>query len=317
MQAQRERESYDIDFYIAQALEKQQHDRRGGNSKAFLLGDKVLLYGPIEPDIDLQIEEQNELIAQGVNIMPILQYKVTDKLDGYDRGYVLQERAKGVELTNWVKRGVMVSSASTDDGIKRDFGRYVDSLREYQERLSQYSDAPQEHINKFVSGLLSIGRSDHLSIDPSKPGNFFYDEDEGFSFIDINRCKTKEGIAFTDESHAQYILMLLLNIIQFATIDGTIGGDPAELPKMRESYATLQQKILNALRGEGFAEDQIDQLRNVNGGGDQAIELMDRSILRQYSKEEQIAFLIGLRDELKQKESSADDVDIEEDWSDW
>jgi hypothetical protein len=51
-------------------------------------------------------------------------------------------------------------------------------------RLRELAEAPQAHYDKFISDLRALERVG-LSVDPSKPNNFFYDPERGFMIIDV------------------------------------------------------------------------------------------------------------------------------------
>ncbi|MCQ2599448.1 MAG: hypothetical protein MJ187_03675 [Alphaproteobacteria bacterium] len=137
---------------------------RGGNKKCFLFDDYALLHGNFkETDLKQQIIIGNKLKNDGVNICPILEYRIDGPIDnfGYVSGYTLQPRAIGDCLY-----------------------RHNMQITEYKKRLKQIAQMDLKFLDKFISDWFAITNSG-LMIDPSKCENFFY-SDNGICFIDLN-----------------------------------------------------------------------------------------------------------------------------------
>jgi len=174
---------------IAQVEQMTEHAKRGGNSKAFLIDDYVILKTsniPLAeadkfPDgqvpYDIVIAKLQELKEQGVNVVPILGYSYDpDKISHYDntafggnksaygKGHIIQPKADGEEM----------------------WDRKLMKEKEYvMKRTQTFANAPQEHFDKFVADYKAITDAG-VMVDPSKKSNFFYDKQKGFSFIDMN-----------------------------------------------------------------------------------------------------------------------------------
>jgi len=54
----------------------------------------------------------------------------------------------------------------------------------WKENITILVQAPQKHYNKLIETQIELNKVG-LNIDPSKPTNFFYDSEEGFTIIDI------------------------------------------------------------------------------------------------------------------------------------
>jgi DNA-binding transcriptional MerR regulator len=307
-----------IDDFIAQ-VEGRTFDKEGGNSKAFLFEDKVLLYGQIDaPNQEDFIRETNALIASDVNIMPILQYKITSEqgAEGWQwaTGWTLQERAKGKELHPERQKGIYIDEKMSDTDLEQLHGAYEQGLAKYGEELSCLAEASQEQIDRFVHGIIAIERSEHLQIDPSKSTNFFYDRDAGFGLIDINYVKNKSK--FNDANSAEYAFWLPLNnlpTIRAYEQKGFIGGSSEEVSKLQEAYASLTEKIISSLQQEGFSDEQIKQAYNARGAGRgrDAYPLFDDAITEQRDSAEQLELMKIMRnnEDIRQKQVVAANSD--------
>lgn len=161
-----------IDSFISQIQPDTKEDRRGGNHSCYLFGQYALLKGAFNSsELDFIIAKTKQLSAEGVAVVPTIEYSKTKDLTDYQNmflGYVLQRRAKGEEL------------------YKEPYFRQ--SEEEYYSRIDELSTRPQEFFDKFVSDWIKICESG-LQIDPSKSSNFFYTP-ECISFIDIGKSKS-------------------------------------------------------------------------------------------------------------------------------
>jgi hypothetical protein len=181
----------------------------------------------------------------------------------YDEGWTLQERAKGRELYpfGYSHDLHLDGSISDDAGLQARYDAYKETLKTYQNDLSIYASASQDQIDKFVHDLFMIQHSEHLRVDPSKTTNFFYDEEAGFSFIDINYYDEPRE---SDSDSVFDVFLLLLNRVPtiqgLSTDEKYIGIEGDDAMKLGAEYADLTSKIKNALEKEGFSEDEIDDV---------------------------------------------------------
>lgn len=118
------------------------------------------------------------------------------------------EKAFGSELyKSWIKSVDITSN----ERITEQFGEYLNVLNEYIALLRKLANISQEHIDDFISGYLMLQQNAELMVDPSKPTNFFYDEEKGFTFIDLQvQSKNINKEFLTSQWTTNYIIMLLL-----------------------------------------------------------------------------------------------------------
>lgn len=160
----------DIENLIKQA-EQSEYDAKGGNKKCFLFGDYALLQGTFDEDKLKQLMEKGkEFKVRGINIARTLDYRL---IDG-QKGYSLQERAIGTPLHNMVHWSV-----------KKGQEEFEIQKNAYSDRLSTLAEENQEIYDKFVHDWIAIQKSG-ITVDPSKPANFYYEPGKGITFIDLD-----------------------------------------------------------------------------------------------------------------------------------
>ncbi len=152
----------------------------------------------------------------------------------YARGFIVQPKAPGKELYDGFR--YMYEYKSEDAAL----------LIDYTEK---YAKIPPKHFADFVTNYIAI--SQDLAIDPSKRGNFFYDEQTGFHFIDLNfhqdYNKSQEEIV---SDSVKYTMG------QFRTIyDGTFSAFPED---EQERYAKASKGIFESIV-KGFTMAGIDK----------------------------------------------------------
>lgn len=187
---------------IIKIAEEQESSAHGSNKKCFLIDDYALLKQSFRTEeIESIMRITEELEEKGISVARTLDYKVlsqsvrnwdTDKNVLVSEGYVLQERAQGTPLldrTNW------------NDENKRyqlDYLRQIDSI----------SREGQEFFDSFVNGWIEIQKSG-IRIDPSKPGNFIYEQGKGITFIDLGL--TDKETDMSTQVYEQLAVILNLN----------------------------------------------------------------------------------------------------------
>lgn len=147
-------------------------NKSGGNAKAFIINDFVILQKVLEEDLDITsalISKIQEAKNQGVNVAEIYGRQFTSLNSssmpkGFVGGYEIQELAQGKELHQTMK------------GLRT----LENSISENQLLLS----ATKEQLTKFVKDWIALNDLG-LRVDPSKSSNFFYDIEKGFEFIDL------------------------------------------------------------------------------------------------------------------------------------
>jgi hypothetical protein len=182
---------------------------------------------------------------QDNHVVPVLGFSWdTQKVGEYDtcayaRGFIVQPRAPGKELYDGVR--YMYEYKSEEAALLIDYTK-------------KYAQIPPKHFAEFVKNYIAI--SQELAVDPSKRGNFFYDEQEGFYFIDLNFHKDdRDSAEKLVEDSVKY------SMGQFRTIyDGTFKQFPED---EQEAYATASKEIFaNIARGftmAGISRELIER----------------------------------------------------------
>jgi len=264
-----------IDTLKQQIQDLTKFDGRGTNSKCYCIGNYALLYGSIElKTIALKKALIEKYIAEGIQIAPILEYQVDpnarisnygkdEDTRSYQDGWTLQQRAVGSEIHKSWHRKTDISSL---ENIDNQFTDYLSSLNDYLTTLKKFANIPQEQLDRFIYGYLALTSRAELMVDPSKPTNFFYDEQAGFTFIDLNMQKKNVNKEYLSPKWtATYIIRLLIPLlpsIEFyqenfrrqGVRDYIQGLMPAGI---HNEIANDLNVILNKLR-IGFANNNVD-----------------------------------------------------------
>lgn len=154
-----------IDSFIERIGSDQTADRKGGNKKCYLFSNYALLVGSFKPeDILYTKTKQAELVDEGVNLFPIIDYKAINEPSdlGYQKGYILQRRAVGEELY------------------------HNPSQEKYESTIAKLAAEKPEVFDKFIDDWAKI-QSKGITPDPSKSSNFFYDPGKSINFIDVDK----------------------------------------------------------------------------------------------------------------------------------
>ena len=231
-----------IDYFIGIA-QKQESNAHGSNKKCFLIDDYALLKQRFTIDeIESIIPITEELEKKGVNVARTLEFKVTgqyvqdwnkNKSTPIYEGYVLQQRAKGTPLldrTNW------------DEKNKRyqiDYLKQIDSI----------SKEGQDFFDQFVKGWMEIQESG-IRIDPSKPGNFIYEQGKGITFIDLGLSDKKPDILTT--VYEQLAVILNLNAYNKCY--------PEIKQAVQERLSIIAEKYKNAIKEQGIDINVFNQV---------------------------------------------------------
>lgn len=91
--------------------------------------------------------------------------------------YYLEHRAKG-EVLQYSNYDLPIGK---NTNLKTN---YLNAFKEYMTTLKMLSDAPKEHYIKFFSDIEEM-RKENLKPDICSLDNLLYDEEKGFSFIDV------------------------------------------------------------------------------------------------------------------------------------
>ena len=249
--------------------------KRGIDKHAYLIGEyailtasKIKLRNVTTRDDDLAyfdelIKTLMDLKEQGIGVVPILGYCVEpDSENG--NGYIIQSRAKGAELY--------------DDSVMKEFyvGKphlaYLSSDMDAKEyvisRTNLISRAPQTHFDKFINDIIVLLNNDIL-IDFNGKSNFFYDDTEGFQFIDLdshtdykyglaeNRMDGKEIAAYYGFTPCHYAVgtMVLPDLALDEKAISVIGDE--KLHQLAVDNKIIYEKCKTALLNNGISEEQL------------------------------------------------------------
>lgn len=191
---------------------------------------------------DRVIDRVHELADSGVNAVRLYGY-VSDESDRRDYTHdsycscmFVMDRAPGAELYK---------------GVTYSYGHReledVASLISYMEMLS---NVPQEHYTKYVHDYIAILRSG-VAVDPSKKGNFFYDPDKGFSFIDLRNPNVEIG--------SRFIVQNILSTVQPYYLYDELREDVGLARHYDKLTAQILVKMDNAFLSNGFTREDIDE----------------------------------------------------------
>lgn len=216
-------------------IENISSSKRGIDSCVYLIDDyavlttnQLKLRNVTTRDDDLTyfnelIETLMELHLKGVGVVPILGY-CFNPCSKNGKGYIFQKRAKGNELYDdaIMKKFYAPSQAhSAFDYLFSD----VDERKYILERTNYISKIPQKHFDKFIADIIALCDKEIL-IDFLGKSNFFYDENEGFQFIDLN-------------SHTDYRYGLSEQKTDSKAIAAMCGFTPCHLSKNTKIFSRL------------------------------------------------------------------------------
>ena len=253
---------YHIDEKVAEDLiartEKSGYEKSGANSKASTVGKYVVLKAGNIPLVqtdkfpasvvpfDVVIEKLWQLEKQGGNAVPILGYcfdpeksrkifkdgNKTSIRSSYGKGYIIQHRAPGQEM--WERERM---------GEKEYIVR----------RTKTFADAPQEQFDKFVADYMAILDAG-IMVDYSKRENFFYDEEKGFSFIDLNFMLNKKQRESKYNLLSKYCTMPA-NSFVLASSPAVARMTDAEYHALLDDNRAVFEKCKKAIVANGLATE--------------------------------------------------------------
>lgn len=249
--------------------------KRGVDKQVYLIGEyavltasKIKLRNVTTRDDDLAyfdelIKTLMGLKEQGVAVVPILGYCVEPNSEN-GNGYIIQSRAKGEELyDDSIMKEYYVSKRhfaylSSDTDAKK----YVIS------RTNLISKVPQNHFDKFIKDIIVLLNNDIL-IDFNGKSNFFYDDTDGFQFIDLdshtdykyglieNKLDGKEIAAYYGFTPCHFAVgtKVLPNLALDEKAMSTI--DDEKLLQLAMDNKTIYEKCKTALLNNGISEEQL------------------------------------------------------------
>lgn len=250
--------------------------KRGVDRQAYLIGEyavltasKIKLRNVTTRDDDLAyfdelIKTLMYLKKQGVAVVPILGYCVEPNSEN-GNGYIIQSRAKGEELYNdsIMKEYYAAKKAFAYLSSDTDAKEYVIS------RTNLISKAPQNHFDKFIRDIIVLLNNEIL-IDFNGKSNFFYDDTDGFQFIDLDshtdykygldedKTDGKEIAAYCGFTPCHYAVGTKL-FPHFALDEKAISIiDDEKLLQLAMDNKTIYEKCKTALLNNGISEEQLN-----------------------------------------------------------
>lgn len=228
---------------IIKIAKQQESNAHGSNKQCFLIDTYALLRQKFTTEeISRIMQIGKKLENKGVKVARTLDYKIlsqntqawnTDKNVLVSEGYVLQQRAIGKPLldrTNWNEEGKK---------YQLDYLRQIDSI----------SQEGQEFFSNFVRGWIEIQKAG-IRIDPSKTGNFIYEQGKGITFIDLGLSSQNTDIPTT--IYEQLAVILNLNAYNKCY--------PGVQQAVDKRLSVIIDKYRNAIIEQGIDIDVLDQV---------------------------------------------------------
>jgi len=231
------------------------------SNKLYLpLNDKYCLVTKAMPVTDEMLEEYIANIRKckklGINIASILDYRFIPGTTSnygeninYSKGVYLEERAKGKSFNS------EIIYAKLSDNIEDIINTYLIKTNEYLEELELRSKASQEIYDKLIRDYLEIEKN-NLVVDP-KPTNFYFSEDEGYTFIDLIGNNNYDNSEF----FPRYIMGIVYGYDRPFVFMGndTFYGLPKEYQdRFIIAYEESLNKIVNAFKKYKIKEEYYE-----------------------------------------------------------
>ena len=216
------------------------------------------------PCTDADLEKYINLIKkaknEGVNIATVIDYKLIDGTTqtfqngktSYTTGVFLEERAKGNQMPEY--HGPAKSS--------NDLWNYCKVVKEYIDELEKKASVDQSIYDKFLQDYL---RLNELSITPDpKPSNFFFDEKEGYTIIDVIDIKNN-----TNEFLVRYIFSGVfgygLPVIYLSNENYYSFINTSLYKRYEEACRLVFEKVINSAKKYGIETKYlIEDLKNTS-----------------------------------------------------
>lgn len=255
-------------------------DRRGVDRRVYLIDEYAVLFSEriklrnvTTHDDDLAyfdelIETLMNLRKQGVSVVPILGYCCdTESKNG--SGYIFEQRAKGEELyDDAVMKEYYVWAQNEPDKVY--LSSDADAKYYLISRTNYISKIPQKHFDKFIKDIIILLDNDIL-IDFMGKSNFYYDEIEGFQFIDIdshtdykyglseNKCDSRLICAYNGfvpchiSAGSKVFSQLALDEKAISRLDKN------DLQRLKQDNRIIYEKCRTAMLSNGVSEEQLNE----------------------------------------------------------
>lgn len=232
--------------------------KKDGKKCTIYNDDYVLLYKsmPVTDDkLDVYINKLNELYNNGINISNILDYKLVGpsskfNIGEYTKGVFLERRAKGSCIGD-----IKNINFNNIENIEESINSYLNNINKYLDELEKRSNAHNFVFDKLIDDYLKICKIG-LSPDP-KPLNFFYDENEGYTIIDVIYTEQDYNI-LKDLSRIMYIIIFGYNFPRLSYRYNNLNIIPIEcLDRFNNIVNRLDDKMINSLLNIGISKNNI------------------------------------------------------------
>lgn len=261
---------------LLRQISEMQPNKRGLDSRVYLIDEFAVLtttklklrnYTTRDDDLlyyDELIQSLMHLKKQGVAAVPILGYCYDPDSENGD-GYIIQQRAKGEELYD--------DAALKEFYIGKNQYQYLPASENSNQylfsRTNYISEAPQTHFDKWINDIIVLLDNDIL-VDFNAKSNFFYDANEGFSFIDLNshtdykyglvdqKPNSREIVAYYGflpchfSADTKILPNLALNQSSLLEVSKT------ELSQLASANNIIFEKCKSALLHNGVSQEQIN-----------------------------------------------------------
>jgi len=207
-----------------------------GRPACYVFDNIVLLkydnYRLVESDILQTMEKMEVAQKSGASFASILEYCISSTDErGKSTGYIMQERAEGSAVFDYTGES---------------------SLQNYRNAIISFAEMPQTHFDKLVKDFIELERLG-VSIDVGNSGNFFYDKEKGFTFIDLKGCQGQNYLEDSDSRQAlsQEICSIFFN--QYYSAKTPVN----EFEQVAENTKKLLTKLKTALEKVGVTEQEF------------------------------------------------------------
>ena len=235
------------------------------NNKKFteLDDNYCLLYKTMpctDDELELYIDSINKAKANGINVTRILEYKLnnnithTFKIGSYTKGVFLEEKAKGKCIAE--NRNLHLN---IDDEYEIDLvaNQYKAKIEKYLDELEKRANANQEIYDKLVNDYMELNKY-NLTPDP-KPLNFFFDENTGFTIIDLLPTKELE-VSKNMLPMYMYLILFGYGLPKISICDTTEKNIPVYYKnRLDKCILQINKKIFCTLNKVGVNKDIIQE----------------------------------------------------------
>lgn len=247
-----------IKFSIKDLLSEccKQPNHTGSNSKCFYLknhNDLVIISTDIYDDDDntlRKVLENTRSIQEKLNIMCNKGVHCHQLFD-----FLLEKSQNSIFSYNVMKCLYTKMPGSSMLAPLYDSGKLTETS---ESKLNALLSAPRKHFDKFVKDALSLTESG-LLIDYVNAGNFLYDRDYGFSFVDLGLSRREFGYFEDVISPAMDVAMGVAMIFSIALDKEDIPSDERDI--VLNKYKNVFSRFVEPLQNIGITRKDWAEIR--------------------------------------------------------